>query len=613
MTTAYKIVPIPVWSFFDSVGRPVGGGQLFSFKDNDRTQPKAIYQNAGGTLTYPNPIQFDNNGAAPDPHLFFFADDELYYLRFTTPPLPGNPPGSEGDLIWDVEGFGPSIAGGGGSGPITTNILVENLIVNNVFNYNIGATANPIGATDVVLAPGAHDIYKPDIRFLKNNTAATDQITFGQFYPTQPNALGSGDITPEYYLQYACSNSPGGESQKCVQFPICKHVQNLNNQEVTISFWGKGVSGTQQLQVFVYQDFGNGGAPSVVAPILVTTFNLTTSWALYRTTYTIPNISGLTVGTVGNDGLYLQIGFPQGVPTTVQFTKPCVFIGNFTSALGPTFDTYDQIDAQTNSPRTGDIRISMNDFAPFGWVGMNDGTIGNASSNATARANLDTFQLFSKLWSAMFSNQSYAPMYTSTGASIAYGADAITDFDANRQLSLPKALGQVFAGTSTAPSAISYTADFTTGLLTVSSSISMGTGVPVVLAGGTPPNGLTNGTIYYAINVSSTTIKLASSIANALSGTALAFTDNGTGPFTIQVKANILGFYRGEENHTLISSELPDPLTAKAFTTNCGSGGSGVVSAGGASVGDATVRNVGGNNGHNTMQPTTYMNVFIKL
>lgn len=55
--------------------------------------------------------------------------------------------------------------------------------------------------------------------------------------------------------------------------------------------------------------------------------------------------------------------------------------------------------------------------------------------------------------------------------------------------------------------------------------------------GGTVPGGLTAGTTYYVINVSATTIKLATTLANASAGTAITLTTQGTVFFTIQVAA----------------------------------------------------------------------------
>lgn len=51
--------------------------------------------------------------------------------------------------------------------------------------------------------------------------------------------------------------------------------------------------------------------------------------------------------------------------------------------------------------------------------------------------------------------------------------------------------------------------------------------------GGTLPTGLTQGTVYYCIRVTATTFRIATTLANAVAATAIAFTDAGTGTMTV--------------------------------------------------------------------------------
>ncbi|MCC8963785.1 hypothetical protein H8A95_16055 [Bradyrhizobium sp. Pear76] len=64
---------------------------------------------------------------------------------------------------------------------------------------------------------------------------------------------------------------------------------------------------------------------------------------------------------------------------------------------------------------------------PPNAVPANGLTVGNASSNATNRANTDTFWLFSFLWS----NCSSCVLYNSSGSVVSRGASAAADFAAN--------------------------------------------------------------------------------------------------------------------------------------------------------------------------------------
>ena len=90
---------------------------------------------------------------------------------------------------------------------------------------------------------------------------------------------------------------------------------------------------------------------------------------------------------------------------------------------------------------TGEIKLGFFNVASDGWVLMDDGTIGNASSSATTRANTDTEDLFKLLWNNI--SDTYAPVSSGRGAS------AQADYDADKTIALPKQLGRqlLVAGT----------------------------------------------------------------------------------------------------------------------------------------------------------------------
>ncbi len=92
---------------------------------------------------------------------------------------------------------------------------------------------------------------------------------------------------------------------------------------------------------------------------------------------------------------------------------------------------------------TGDAKLTMKTVADPGWLIVNDGSIGNAASGATTRANADTLDLFTLAWT-VYSNTE-VPTQDAAGTPVARGASAAADFAANRRLVLPKALGRAIA------------------------------------------------------------------------------------------------------------------------------------------------------------------------
>lgn len=82
--------------------------------------------------------------------------------------------------------------------------------------------------------------------------------------------------------------------------------------------------------------------------------------------------------------------------------------------------------------------------APTGWVMSNGLTIGSVSSGGTGRANADTSDLFSHLWTE-FTNTELV-IQDSAGTPTTRGANAAADFAANKRMPLPDFRGRVAAG-----------------------------------------------------------------------------------------------------------------------------------------------------------------------
>jgi hypothetical protein len=92
-------------------------------------------------------------------------------------------------------------------------------------------------------------------------------------------------------------------------------------------------------------------------------------------------------------------------------------------------------------------------------------------------------------------------------------------------------------GTKTILSGETVTFSSSSGLLmTTTTDFPTYTAVSFTNSGGALPTGLTAGTIYWTIRVSATTSRLATTLANAIAATAIAFTDSGTGTQTVAVR-----------------------------------------------------------------------------
>ena len=605
----------------DKAGNPLFNGVVTLTQDTSRLTLKNWYYETGSPGSYSfvaldNPLTLSAAGTIQDPSgndtiPFFYPYDET--STSDTPPVQKyyiTVDDSNGSRQFDRQDFPydlstnatPSGGGSGGAGA-----AFENLVINNEFWRNAGTITNPFMSANtapVILAPSQHDSFRfADIEYIVVGTGDTETVSFTKF--SGPGQTLTGDITPEYYLDFNCTVSTGGETSKIISIPLSTHLLTLAGfQGATFTVQANVQSGTSNLEVNIVGDYGSNGLAQIVQHL--GTIVLNGSWTKYTFPFNFPNIVAGNISATADDGWYLQFVLPN-TATHIQLAKPSVFL----SATVPTndFATYDQIDSVINSPRTGDIRTSLNAFAPFGWVAANEKTIGSSGSAANTADNL-TWQLYNLLWNNV--NDTFAPVATGRGAS------AFDDFTANKAMTLPLMLGRALLGL---PPATTFTYANGTGIFTVTSNALFDVGSPVYLTntGGHIPTGFSLNTIYYAIPIagSTTTLKLAQSYALAIAGTAFVpVSDNGTG--TNSLNWALAGAF-GEKQHKQLTGEVGShthPLTNGASVWSTGGGGFDFLDS---SVNTIIATSIAVNQADNAVapfnivQPSVYLNVFFKL
>jgi hypothetical protein len=452
MTITYSLAPEPIWYLVGLDGLAAGGAYLYTYRSLNKIQKKAVYLDAGGAEPWTNPIIFDLNGTQGP---FYWEVDstnleDTYYLEAWS--ANKDDPNAGAVLLWTLDDFFPS--GSGGGGDVTTYLSLVNYIANNQIIEHISDQAGPL-PTNLVIAPsnhkgftpalinpivGTYGVVGPDIRFIKNNTSATDQLSFPLF-PLGTPVLGS-DVTPVQYIRYQCTNPGSAEAYKNFQFPITQKVNNLSNQAMTFTIWAAVTASDVNIAIYLRQYYGSGTATtpeSTSTRAQIGTCALTTTWTQFVINFTVANTSGNSIGTPGlqtdDDAVYIQVEMPLNVSCDVLFTKPSLYLGTVNPSQ--TFDDYDQIESITSTARTGDIRTSFISSAPQGWLMMNDTSIGNTGSGATTTGAY-TFQLYKTLWDGI--SNTYAPVSGGRGAS------SVADFLATKTLTMPLSLGRALAG-----------------------------------------------------------------------------------------------------------------------------------------------------------------------
>ncbi len=656
--------------FVDKEGKPLADG-LVIMTTMDKVTLKNWYYDAGtpGNPSYialPNPMTLSAAGTIVDVN----GEDTIpfYYPWSET-----NPNVAQLYFVRVFDQFGteqftrinfPSHAGGGGITPTSGTLTNENYIVNNRFWRNTGPNALDLSTlpntwttqynnTGTVysrtLAPDQHDGFSmPDFNYIRNTQVSmgniVENVSFLTFPKTSVPSI-TGDIQPEFYLNHTTVSDTSGSVFKAYQFPITLHQATLANQSFSFTIQTQWLSGAANVSFYLYQFNGTGVASTSSPPIFLGQFNFTTAWTKFTLTgLTFPSVAPV-LGSDGaggsDDAFYLQIRVPVGVATSLNFTLPSIYITNGASGLpANSFATYDQIDDVIAAPRTGDVKISLNTFYPFGWAPMNDGTLCRPNSTATtimaptgvefAYQGQDSWPLFNLIWTA-FANTKLAgsnliTIYDKTGTPTIYGANAYTDWQAFKQLTLTKTMGQVILGTAPVSAlADGYDTGFTGSnsggkiLLTASNPIALFAGMPFIVIGGSIPDSLALNTVYYVSAIpapSSTVFQVSTTFANAMAGTTIAYgSTNGSGSIILANAGNFAGEYAhlqltaevGVHSHNFLST----PSQNYSGVNQGGFQSGGAVTA--LVQGNTLTANSAANSAFNVTQPSTFYNMFIKL
>jgi hypothetical protein len=142
-----------------------------------------------------------------------------------------------------------------------------------------------------------------------NGSAATRTVSQQTFTPATAPASGYEGL---YYLRYAQSVAGTGGSYNQLKTWI-EDVRSVTpGQTYTLSFWAKAAA-AKNIDVQFGQSFGSGGSGDVETTVK-SAQALTTSWVRYSYSFTVPSISGKTVGNGSYAFVYL------GLPNNDTFT-----------------------------------------------------------------------------------------------------------------------------------------------------------------------------------------------------------------------------------------------------------------------------------------------------
>lgn len=206
------------------------------------------------------------------------------------------------------------------------------------------------------------------------------------------------------------------------------------------------------------------------------------------------------------------------------------------------------------------------------------------------------------------SRSTYSGLFTAIGTT--YGAG-----DGSTTFNLPDSRGRVIQGVGTGAKVATWASRasnvITVTGLTNSAQNEFQTGQAVTyVSSGTVMTGLVTATVYYVIRLSNSTFSLATSAANAIAGTAISLSSDGSGTqtFTLTFTARALGDTGGEEAHGLVIGEI----TAHNHPNGIASGGNQVLANSSGNSSFQNTGNTGGSGLHLSLNPFLALNVMIK-
>ena len=234
-------------------------------------------------------------------------DAKLATATAATTYVPNSLADAKGDLLTATADNTPARLAVGSNG--------ETIVADSAATTGLGWAGNYAAGKNKIIN-GAFNVNQ---RAFTSNTA-TGTYNFDRWVQINGGTSGTLTITPQVFTP-GTAPVAGYEGTNYVQCVTAagasvgtyavldqriESVRTFAGQTMTLSFWAKAASGTPKIALELEQDFGTGGSPSSTVLTPVSTVTISTSWARYSITTTVPSISGKTLGTTANTG-YLGI------------------------------------------------------------------------------------------------------------------------------------------------------------------------------------------------------------------------------------------------------------------------------------------------------------------
>lgn len=272
--------------------------------------------------------------------------------------------------------------------PVKADYVTGDVLTANNMN-DLSGTLNTIQSVEY--AAGKNKIINGDFRVWQRGTTftspATNSYTADRWVTNQD---GSGTVTVSQQ-SFTAGTAPvaGYESPFFLRqavtaagtttfFQMSQRIEDVRtfaNQTVTFSFWAKADSSRTGL-VYWEQNFGSGGSATVQSSVFPAPA-LTTSWQRFTYTFTLPSISGKTIGTGSYLIFYIRNGGTvsganldiwgaqlEASSTASDFQTAT---GTIQGELAACQRYFEILDTTNQNDWIGDFYTTTNCYAPIFW------------------------------------------------------------------------------------------------------------------------------------------------------------------------------------------------------------------------------------------------------
>ena len=294
---------------------PLAGGFIYFYADEDHTLELPTYSDVSdpqNPVVNTNPIQLGAAGDCP----LFYLEDRFYYIVIT------DYTGDQANPITTINHYNPKSALIGGA-------YNNNFIVNPQFNYPIVfyKTTDEVG-----------EITKPVTLVAWGCEFLEDDETETKNYVTFENIEGQGiEGDPINQIVLNSNLVSAEESKKDFRWRLGQADFNEGNQLTFCVQMINKLTGTINVDLILQIFYGEGGSDP--QEISLTSFNVTVTRQKFIETFTMPSISGKTVGAGNRSSIILRPGIgqicqvgitnvmtvPGNVPAPIFVTEPTGF------------------------------------------------------------------------------------------------------------------------------------------------------------------------------------------------------------------------------------------------------------------------------------------------